>query len=108
MKKLNPLEGTIQSSICDYLAIKKYFFYRVNNIPPYDSVNKHFRKMPKNSRKGVADIFLLHKGTPYFIEVKSKTGVQSQDQKDFQKDVNENGGIYVLARDIEDVRRIGL
>jgi hypothetical protein len=108
MKKLNPLESTIQSSICDYLAIKRYFFYRVNNIPPYDSVNKHFRKMPKNSRKGVADIFLLHKGIPYFIEVKSKTGVISPDQVLFARDVKENGGIYIIARDIEDIRRIGL
>lgn len=106
--RLDPLESTIQSSICDYLAIKRYFFYRVNNIPPYDSARKTFRSMPKNSRLGVADIFLLHKGVPYFIEVKTRKGKMSDHQKSFEKDVIANGGIFILARDIEDVRKAGL
>lgn len=38
-----------------------------------------------------------------WIEVKSATGKQSELQKSFQKQVEEHGHLYVLARSIDDV-----
>ena len=38
-----------------------------------------------------------------WIEVKSATGKQSELQKSFQRQVEEHGHLYVLARSIEDV-----
>ncbi len=40
------------------------------------------------------------------IEVKSPTGRQSEEQKLFQAMVERQGGIYILARSVDDVRKI--
>jgi hypothetical protein len=40
-------EAQIQRAICDYLALRRHFFYRNNNTPIYDATRKAFRAMPK-------------------------------------------------------------
>jgi hypothetical protein len=67
-----PLERDIQSSICDYLAAKRHFFWRQNTAP---SIQKSadgwaFRRLPKYAKRGVPDIIMVHVGRPYFLEVK--------------------------------------
>jgi len=101
-------ENLVVSACCEYLELKRYFFWRQNNTPPYDSAKKIFRKMPKWSRKGVSDIICVHQGVTYFIECKTKKGVQSKVQKEFQADVEANGAVYVLATEIDDLRFAGL
>ena len=54
------LEKEIQLAICEYLAYKRYFFWRQNTIPVFDK--GHYRPMPKFSINGVPDIILVHKG----------------------------------------------
>lgn len=56
--------------------------------------------------KGSADIIGLLKGGRFLaIEVKSPTGRQSPDQKNFQKMIESFGGLYVLARCADDAVR---
>ena len=110
---LPELEKDIQSSICEYLEILeaqgKIMFWRQNTAP---TVNKNkggewsFRKMPKFTKKGVPDIIMIVKGKFIGLEVKTKKGVQSQDQKDFQALVEKNQGEYHVVRSIEDVLKI--
>ena len=53
---------------------------------------------------GQADISgLLPGGIRLEIEVKSPTGRQSEDQRNFQAMIERFGGVYVLARSVEDV-----
>lgn len=40
------------------------------------------------------------------IEVKTKTGKQSPEQKRWQDNIIASGGIYILARCVEDVERV--
>jgi len=55
-------------------------------------------------RPGFADLmFLLSGGRTLFVEVKSKTGRQSKDQKTFQRIVEQLGFDYIIARSVEDV-----
>jgi hypothetical protein len=101
-------ETDIQGSICDYLALKRYFFWRTNTTPIFDSRRKAFRAMPKYARKGVSDILLLKEGILHAIEVKTDKGMLSFDQKQFQDDVEAHGGIYLITHSIDDVVAIGL
>lgn len=56
--------------------------------------------------KGSADILGLLRGGRFLaIEVKAASGRQSPDQKSFQKMIEDFGGLYILARSVEDVER---
>lgn len=55
--------------------------------------------------KGQADLqgVIAPSGQALFIECKSARGVQSPEQRTFQRLVEKHGGLYVLARTLEDV-----
>lgn len=103
-------ESDIQNAICEYLARKKYFFWRSNNTPISDIRNgkRFFRSLPKYARHGVPDIIVIHKGLFMGIEVKTAIGKQSDHQKEFEKDCRENGGAYSVVRSIDDCIKLGL
>lgn len=103
-----PLEKDIQASICDYLALKRIFFSRINTTPVFDTKQKTFRAMPKYSRKGMSDILAVHAGKPYFLEVKRPNTKPSEDQKRFGADAEQAGAIYAVVRSIDDVVALGL
>ncbi len=104
-------ESAVQHSICEYLALKKHWFIRINNTPVFDPTRKIFRAMPKYTPKGVADILVLRKtdGLPevIWLEVKDK-GKQSPEQKEFARGVEEVGAEYYVVRSITDVQELGL
>jgi hypothetical protein len=56
---------------------------------------------------GVADLTYLNgNGNIVFIECKTPTGKQSQEQKQWQKLIEENGYRYEIVRSIEDAKKI--
>jgi hypothetical protein len=57
-------------------------------------------------RKGWPDICHIKNGKFYGIEVKSEIGRLSQEQEG--RDIILNGGVYVVARSIDDVQAAGL
>lgn len=100
-------EIEIQSIICDYLALKKYFFWRQNNISVFDGQN--FRALPKYAMKGVADIILVkEKGKICFLEVKTDKGQLSENQVGFRQKCLEKGAEYYVVRSLDDVMALGL
>lgn len=110
MPSIKSNETQIQSTIIDYLYLKKHFFVRLNNIPPVQHVNGKmvFRKMPKGSVKGLPDIMLITDGGyVVFLEVKDKSK-QSPDQKEFERRCKEKGSEYYIVKSLEDVKNIGL
>lgn len=106
--KITTPEKDIQLSICQYLEAKRYFFWRNNTTPIFDTAKKSWRRMPAYSKKGVPDIIVIREGKFIGIEVKSSIGKMSEEQKDFEKRSTTCGAIYILARSIEDVIRFGL
>jgi VRR-NUC domain len=100
-------ESSIQSAICDYLALRKHLFWRANNVPVYMPDRQAFRAMPKHSLKGTPDIIVIQNGF-IGIEVKAKNGKLSPEQKEFERRCVENGGEYLVARSIDDVINFGL
>jgi len=97
-------ENAIQNAIMDLLSYRNVFHWRNNTTPIYDPSRKCFRKM--NSMKGIPDIICIINGRFLGIEVKTLTGKQSPDQKEFEKVCLKNGGVYCLARSVEDVQEV--
>jgi hypothetical protein len=103
--KSNTPEKDIQMSICDYLAYKRFFFWRQNVNPIFDKKNGTFRRMPSYSKTGVPDIILIYKGKFVGLEVKNEKGKQQQSQLDFEKLCKSNGGYYKVVRSVGDVEQ---
>jgi hypothetical protein len=99
-----PLEKEIQASICDYLDLRKHFWWR-NNSGAFKTAHGGFVRF---GTPGSPDIIVVHVGRPYFLEVKRPGSYQSPDQKAFQQHAETAGAMYAVVRSIEDVQRLGL
>ncbi len=108
---MEPLEKDIQRAICDYLAAKKHFFWRSNNIPVFGRSNdgvKRFRALPKYTPKGLPDIIVIKEGKIIGIEVKRPGLKLRPDQAIFGFNLSEAGGVYMIAHSVADVEAMGL
>lgn len=101
---MKQLESQIQKSILEYLALKGYFHWR-NNSGGFKNDKGHFFRF---GAVGSPDVFLLHKGILWGIEVKTDKGTVSDAQKAFGALIVNNGGNYLVARSIDDVIKEGL
>lgn len=97
-------EKDIQRTILDYLAIRKYFFWR-NNSGALKTEKGGFIRF---GALGSPDICLVKDGFFIGLEVKQKGTKQSPAQKDWEKKCKEAGGEYWVVRSLEDVRELGL
>lgn len=111
MKKIKIAEKTNQKAISEFLLMMQSsgrgVWWRTNNVGIWDPVKKIYRK-PKGAlqRNGISDIAGVYRGVAIFIEVKSSTGTLSDDQKSFRDDVENCGGVFIMARTIEDIEWI--
>lgn len=105
-------EGGIQNAICEYLETRRRCFFRLNNIPAFNRTSDGgsfiMRRLPKFTPRGLPDIIVVAGGLFFGLEVKSKIGKQSKEQKEFQTLVEKHGGKYFVVRSIQDVQEIGL
>ncbi len=61
------------------------------------------------NRPGTPDILGVWRGVPYGIEVKTATGRQSPEQRKWQSMWERAGGVYTVARSVDDaLRAMGL
>ena len=103
---MKELESQIVSAICDYLSLRKVFFYRQNNFPIWQK--DHFRAMPKFTPKGLPDIVVIKNGKYIGLEVKRKGQNLREEQVAIGKLIMKAGGDYFMVRSISDVQEIGL
>lgn len=101
-------EGLIKNQICEWLSYQRdMMFWQNQSVGVYDPGKGIFRKCKsKYQRNGVADILGVYKGKPLAIEVKSKKGYPTVEQKAFLAEFEKMGGIAILARSIEDVEKV--
>jgi hypothetical protein len=95
-------EKETQKLILEWLGYQKIFHYR-NNSGGMVSTYKDKTYFMKFGAPGSPDIICVVKGRYIGIEVKSDIGVQSDSQKDFQERLEKAGGLYILARSLDDV-----
>jgi len=123
-------ESQIVSALMQYLLAKKLFAWRQNNGGVFNQKRQAFMKNP-NTLKGIPDIFammsdgvvakshynpktgegaMLTVRVPkiYAIEAKTLTGKLSEDQKNFKRRWELEGGIYIVARSVDDLIKAGL
>jgi len=91
-------EKEIQHAVFQYLRAKNIFCWRNNT-----GVVKTDHGMYSYGSVGSPDIFCVVKGQLVGIEVKSSTGRQSMLQVRWQEELEKAGGIYLLARSVDDV-----
>ena len=104
------LEKEIENLILDYLSYRPGYYWKNQSVGIYDPTKRKFRK--SNNRHhvlGVADILgVKNDGQFVAIEVKTKKGRLSENQKSYLQKVADNGGLSFVARSIEDVKEMGL
>lgn len=92
MKKIKITENEIKKQVKDYLTLKGYF---------------HFHIMQGlGSYRGIPDIIAVKNGRVLFLEIKKPTGRQSKYQKEFQNNIERQGGEYYVIRSINDIMKI--
>lgn len=102
-------EAQLKQAVADYLQVKQnqgaLYFDRLNSgeamIETPDS-----RRRVMLCRPGTADFYLIRKGSLIFLELKTVTGKQSKEQKEFEDLVTWHGAEYYVIRDIDEVIRI--
>ena len=93
-------EKQIQNSIIREFGTKGWLRIWRANV----GVARINRRVVRFGIPGQADLTgILYDGRKIEIEVKSATGRQSPDQKNFQAIIERFNGIYILARSISDV-----
>lgn len=96
-------EKDIQKAILDYLALfpKKVKVWRQNT-----GALKIDNRFVRFGQKGAADITgILYGGRRLEIEVKAPGKYPSPAQRAFGADIIKFGGVYFVARDVDDVER---
>ena len=97
---LKKSESEIQKSILKYAKMRDFCIFRMNTGGNLRATKKGVIMTP-NQNRGFGDLFWLHRGRTYFIEVKTDKGVWSEDQKEFCKTVSANGSTYLLCRSLD-------
>lgn len=86
------LEDKVQDHIKSYLTKKRIY---------------HWRFQAQSNLNGIPDILCLYKGFFIGLELKREKGGRATDlQLRKIKNINDNGGIGVLVRSVEDVDKI--
>lgn len=109
---LDASEKELENSIMEFLRYQVgVFAFKVNTIGVYDARIGAYRKTSKYLMNGTPDIIACvnHSGIGVFVgmEVKSDTGRQSKDQKEFQELIQDrSNGYYFIVRSIQDAKRV--
>lgn len=89
-----------------YPALDPVFF----SVPNGGKRNLAEAKILKaeGAKAGVSDLLLLHPNEEFnflAVEMKTKTGVQSKNQIDWQKKIENLGGKYSICRSVEEFQK---
>lgn len=83
------------------------YYLLVSNDNNAISAQQGLKAKAQGRVAGVADLtFYKPGGQPILIELKTPTGRQSPDQKQWQKAVEDAGYRYVVVRSVEDFKKI--
>lgn len=97
-------EHNIQVDIVNFLRLQKVFCFAVPNGGLRSLTTAAFLKK-EGATAGVSDLIVLLKDKCVFVEVKTKTGRQSEEQKNFQAAVELLGFSYQVWRSLDDAIR---
>lgn len=97
-------EAVIQQNIRLALGMRDDIFMFRINVGVFRPLHGDQRRAIRSAPDGTPDLLgVKHPGQAFAIEVKAAKGQQREAQKNWQKAWEKRGGIYVLARSVEDV-----
>ncbi len=100
-------EGHIEEDVLRYLNEEAgYYAFKVPSTGIFDRSSGAYRKPSPWAVNGVSDIIACKDGRVYFVEVKTASGYQSQDQRNFETQVTKQGCTYVVVRSVEQMRKL--
>lgn len=82
-------ETQIKRSIKDYLKLSGWFVFPI--------------MQGLGSYRGISDMIAIKNSNVLFIEVKTNRGKQSEYQIEFENNIKNQGGHYLVTRCIEDI-----
>src|ERR1700691_3864750 len=86
---------------------KRIFHYRNNSgAAVVPATGNYARRFISIGTAGSSDIIAVVNGRYIAVEVKDAKGKQNENQKDFQQRLESAGGLYIVARRLEDVEQI--
>lgn len=101
----NQEEHKLQVSICRYLDLtEKFPFFAIPNGGARHVLVAVKLKM-EGVKRGVADMFWMISNDNWngiFVEVKTKKGIKSEYQREFEREALKHGYYYAVVRSIED------
>jgi hypothetical protein len=102
-----PKEGDLVKACLNYLALRNIFAWR-NNTGAYSATYNGKTRFTRFGQPGSPDIIgmLRPYGRFFGVECKGPTGKQTELQKAFQCEMEQNGGVYILARNLDDVDNV--
>ena len=90
--KIKVSENDVKRQVKQYLSLKGYFhFHILQGLGAY---------------KGIPDIIAIKNNRVLFLEIKRLGGKQSDYQKQFQADIEGQGGEYYIVKCLEDLIKI--
>lgn len=103
-----PLEKDVQNTICEYLKLNDFLFWRNNTIPVFSKNNAGkmaFRSMGKYALKGLPDIIIIKNGKFIGVEVK-RQGINAlrPEQEHFKDLCIKNNAYYVVVHSLEELQ----
>lgn len=102
MRRFNPSEVIIQRQILGYL---KPICQAVGKTKTMGVKRGKFYCFDPFTFRGFPDLTFFKDNKIGFVEVKSATGSQTEEQKSFQTLCNKAGITYILARSLEDIQK---
>ena len=97
-------EATIQNNIRLALGMRDDIFMFRINVGVFRPLHGDQKRAIRSAPDGTPDLMgVMTPGRAFAIEVKTARGQQREAQKNWQKAWEKRGGIYVLARSVEDV-----
>ena len=98
------LEKTIKNAILNWLLHQPgVFAFVCPTTGIYDAKRGFWRT---SSKRGIPDLLCCYKGKFIGIEVKTATGRLRPDQISFREALELAGGVFILARSVEDVEKV--
>jgi Holliday junction resolvase len=82
-------EGVLKKAVCDYLRLRGFMaFYIHQSMYSYN---------------GISDVIAIKNGISFYIETKMPGKKQTDDQIQFQEDVEAKGAEYALIHSLEEI-----
>jgi len=104
--KVKVPERAVLSQVIQYLRLRGCLVFRMNTGANVFQNTDGRRRFVRFGTPGMADVLAFTTRSVIWVECKSSTGRQSDAQRVFQRQVEEYGHTYVLARSVGDVMRL--